>query len=86
MITNKLISIRVDENVLAKIDEMAKTQNYLTRSFIINRVLEAAITCSTPGSLSKIVNTFCPYDKGYVLKFDYDKEVAKDRRDRLRIE
>lgn len=77
---NKVLkSIRFNPEVLNKIDELVKGHNYYTRSSIINNLLSAVLTCSTGGTIWKLISEFYPYDKGYVVKFEQDIEVLKER-------
>lgn len=77
---NKVLkSIRLDPEVLNKIDEFAKKHEYYTRSSIINNLLSAVLKCSTGGTIWKLISEYSPYEKGYVVKFEQDIEVLKER-------
>lgn len=65
----KLISLRVDTATLAKIDDLAKSRDYYTRSSIINQVLNNVINCATPGTLWRIISTYQPEKQGYTVDF-----------------
>lgn len=75
----KLISIRLDPDLLKKIDEMAAKQSYRKRSNIIQNVLKNVIECATTGTLWKIVDTWFAYEKGYKIEFKVDPEALKQR-------
>lgn len=65
----KLISMRVENELLKKIDEYCAARIYLTRSSFINRVLNAVVTCSDQDTLQNILETFDPYSAGYHVRF-----------------
>lgn len=65
----KLISIRVENELLKKIDEYCAARWYLSRSSFINHVLNAIVTCSDEDTLQNIVETFDPYSAGYHVRF-----------------
>lgn len=77
---NKVLkSIRLDPDVLKKVDELAEKHRYYTRSSIINKLLSVVLKCSTDGTIWKLFSEFYPYEKGYVVKFEKDAEVLKER-------
>lgn len=77
---NKVLkSIRLDPDVLQKVDELAAKHSYWTRSSIINNLLSVVLKCSTDGTLWNILSKFYPYEKGFVIKFEKDDEILKER-------
>lgn len=79
MENKKLTSIRLDPDVIEKVDELAKKHEYYTRSSIINNLLSAVLKCAAGGTLWKMLSEFYPYEKGYVCKFEKDVEAMKER-------
>ena len=75
----KLISVRIEPDTLRKVDELAKRHDYYTRSSILNLLLKAVLTCSTGGTLWRMISEYYPYEKGYVCKFEKDKSVLEER-------
>lgn len=65
----KLISMRVKNELLKKIDEYCAARPYLSRSSFINRVLNAVVTCSDEETLQNIVETYDPYSAGFYIRF-----------------
>ena len=61
---NKLISVRIDNYNLARIEELIAGSPYLTRSRIINVILSAVLQCSAPGDVWKILNAYDPLSDG----------------------
>lgn len=75
----KLISVRLEPEILKKIDELAAKQSYRKRSFIIQNILKNVIECADSGSIQKIIDTLWAYDKGYKVEFKVDREALKNR-------
>ena len=65
---SKLVSIRVDEMALAKIDERASKHGYLTRSKVINNFINACLYCGAGDGTEIIANCFDPYDEKLVMQ------------------
>jgi len=75
----KLISVRLEPEILKKIDELAAKQSYRTRSNIIQAILKNVIECADSGALWRIIDTLYAYDKGYKVEFKVDRETLKNR-------
>lgn len=67
MSKTKLISIRIDEQTLVEIDELAKSQRYVNRSFVINHLLKAVLQCTMSGQLWKLVHCYDPFSEGITI-------------------
>lgn len=67
MSRTKLISLRIDEQTLVKIDEIAKDQKYVNRSFVINHLLKAVLQCTIGGQLWKLVHCYDPFSDGITI-------------------
>lgn len=70
MENKKLISIRLDPDVVAKIDNMAKFNRYRTRSSIINQLLSVVLQCSTGETITKMLEEYRPVERGFSCKFE----------------
>ena len=66
----KLISLRVDINLLKKVDEIASTREYLTRSSLIEKCICAVLKCTNMGSYWKIIDSYDPYAEGLSIKVE----------------
>lgn len=77
----KLISVRLEPEILKKIDELAAKQGYRTRSSIIQAILKNVIECADSGTLWRIIDTLYAYEKGYKVEFKVDREALKKRRE-----
>lgn len=75
----KLISVRVEPEILRKLDELAKKHSYYTRSSLMNLLLGNLLKCASGGTLWKMISEYYPYEKGYVVKFEKDKDVLAER-------
>lgn len=71
----KLISFRIDLDVLRAIDDYCISLKCLNRSQFINAALKAVATCSTHETLLQIVEIYDPYSAGYTLRMQ--KEAKK---------
>lgn len=61
---NKLISVRIDNYNLARIEDLVKGAPYLNRSRIINVILSAVLQCCGPAEVWKILNAYDPLSDG----------------------
>lgn len=69
----KLISVRIDPDTLAKIDEMTKRHYYWKRNTIINRILTNVMQCFDEKALFDIVKYYPKYDKVETAEFKLAK-------------
>lgn len=67
MAQNTLISVRIENELLNKIDELREGKPYLKRSRVINCLLNAMLKCSIRGQVNKVLDTYDPYDAGVVI-------------------
>lgn len=67
MSRTKLISLRIDEQTLVEIDELAESQKYINRSFVINHLLKAVLQCTMGGQLWKLVHCYDPFSEGITI-------------------
>lgn len=65
---NKLICIRMPEGILERIDQVAKTERYLNRSWVINKLLKALFECDVEGGLWRIIHSYDPYSDGLEIR------------------
>lgn len=67
----KLISVRVNEDVLAHLDTMCKTGSYYNRSYWINEMLQFCVSLDEQG-LGKLFREFYRYRGDEISINDYD--------------
>lgn len=67
--TTKLTSIRLDEEVLQKIEEFVKVHRYWNRSGVINSILESVLSNFDSGEVYDMVRT--PLYRGYEVECNY---------------
>ena len=65
----KIVAFRIDTETLAKIDKLCSGKTYRNRSMIINQCLNAVLTCASPLTQMRIIDTYDPYSSGYFLTF-----------------
>lgn len=63
----KLVTLRIDENLLTKIDKLAASQKYLTRTRVIVALLTAMADCARQGDLWRVLNSYSPYMDGIII-------------------
>lgn len=76
-----LISIRIEPEVMRELKKYIGKERYMTRSFVINRILNAVLNCAEPGTIYQIINTYFPREKGFVIRFEVEKGKIKERLD-----
>lgn len=79
MAKSQLISVRIEPEVMRRLEEYVGKQRYMTRSFVINRILNAVLNCAEPGTIYNMINTFHPREKGFVTRFEVEKGKIKER-------
>lgn len=64
---------------MIRLEEYVRKQRYMTRSFVINRILDAVLSCGEPGTIYNMINTYFPREKGFVTRFEVEKGKIKER-------
>lgn len=78
MAQTKLISIRLDEKIVAYIDAVAAKQTYLDRSKVISRLLSAMVQCCEYKNLMEVLNCYDPYSDGISIEVKQkDTKISK---------
>ena len=67
MSRTKLVSLRIDKETLNDIDEIAKSQRYFNRSFLINHLLKAVLNCTIDKQFWKLINCYDPVSEGFYI-------------------
>lgn len=71
----KLVSVRMDEQLLAKIDEIAKRHTYWKRSAVICNLLEAVVTKFTDGDVYNMLRHHYYRRNKVVAKFELTDDL-----------
>lgn len=79
MEAKKLISVRLDQETLDKIDLFLQHQPYYTRSSVIAGLLYAVMKCADEKTLFDMMTTSFIFEKGYTVRFEVDKDVMVSR-------
>lgn len=69
----KLVSMRLPENLLSKIDEFAAKRKYLTRTQVVTNLLLNVWECSDELTLHRLIETWDAYSSGYTVHFTTNK-------------
>lgn len=64
----KLICVRMPENILERIDKVAKSERYVNRSRVIIKLLKALFECDVEGGLWKLIHSYDPYSDGLEIR------------------
>ncbi len=75
----ELISVRLDPEALRAIEQLAVHHPYWKRNAIINQLLSTLVRCAGDQTIWNMLSVTFPYDKGYVVKFEQDAEVLRQR-------
>lgn len=65
----KLISVRLEPELLSKIDDKAKRGSYRTRSSVIANILKNVFDCAEDGTISKLCDTYYAKEKNFKVTF-----------------
>lgn len=76
-----LISVRLEPEVMQRLEEQVRKERYLKRSFVINRILNAVLSCADARTICQILITGYPREKGFVIRFEVEKGKIKERLD-----
>ena len=81
MLKSQLISVRIEPEVMQRLEERVRKQDGVSRSFVINRILNAVLSCADARTICDILITGYPREKGYVIRFEVEKGKIKERLD-----
>lgn len=76
-----LISVRIEPEVMRRLEEQVRKERYLKRSFVINRILNVVLSCADEGTIRKMLITGHAREKGFVIRFEVEKGKIKERLD-----
>ena len=65
----KLISVRLDQETLEKIDKVANNYKRGRRSQVINAILKNILECSTEYTLDLFIREYDAFSSGYTVQF-----------------
>lgn len=69
----KLVSMRLPEEIINKIDEYAAQRKYMSRTQVVSNILRNVFECSDKLTLHKIIETWDAYSSGYTIHFTSNK-------------
>ena len=65
----KLICIRIDDDLMSKIDYFACTNRRYNRTFVITQLLDVLLSCTEPLNISRMLGSYDAYSQGYKITF-----------------
>lgn len=68
MTNRKLISVRVEQELLNKIDQLCEGDDTINRSHVINNLLCAMLKCYVGNKIWKIASCYDPFTEGFIIK------------------
>lgn len=74
-----LISVRIEPEVMQRLEEHVRNRKVVNRSFVINRILNAVLSCADARTICQILITGYPREKGFVIRFEVEKGKIKER-------
>ena len=74
MAMTKLICVRLDRDLITLIDNVASRDRGTTRSFVMAKLLQTVLTCSSVGTIDKMLSTWSSFDAGYTVHFEKDNK------------
>lgn len=69
----KLVSMRLPEEIINKIDDYAAKRKYMTRTQVVSNILLNVLECSDELTLHKMIETWDAYSSGYTVHFTSNK-------------
>lgn len=75
----ELLSVRLDAETKRAIEQLTVHHPYWKRNAIINQLLTTLIRCAGNQAIWDMLSVTFAYEKGYVVKFEPDAEVLRQR-------
>lgn len=66
---------------MLRLEEHVRKQAGVNRSFVINRILNAVLSCADASTIHQMLITAYPREKGFVIRFEVEKGKIKERLD-----
>lgn len=75
----ELLSVRIDTETKRAIEQLTVHHPYWKRNAIINQLLTTLIRCADNKAIWNMLSVTFAYEKGYVVKFEPDAEILRQR-------
>lgn len=75
MARNTMISVRMPEDLVFKITELAEKHSYLNRSSVICNILKNVCECATPGDVGRLASIYDCYGDGYSIQMTRKEKI-----------
>lgn len=63
----KMVSLRMSRGTAELVERYIASRPYLSKSNVIEKCVSAMLRCATEQTRDKILNSYDPYDDGYIL-------------------
>lgn len=81
---SKCISFRIWNNNLEMLNYLVEVYgNELSRSFVINKILNTLLSCTPADQIMEILTTMFPSEKCYRIYFKRDEDLLRKKREAL---
>lgn len=81
---SKCISFRIWNNNLEMLNYFIEVSGTgLSRSFVINKILNTLLSCTTTDQIHEILTTMFPSEKCYRISFKRDEDLLRKKREEL---
>ena len=81
---SKSISLRIWEDNLLMLNYLVELYaSGLSRSFVINKILNTILTCTPAHQIQDMLNTMFPSDKCFRIDFKRDEDLLRKKREEL---
>lgn len=69
----RLISVRVDDELVKRVDEIAAKFTYATRSSVINNCIKAVLLCASEDDAQKVAGCYDPFGEMLVVQASFPR-------------
>lgn len=81
---SKLVSFRIWNNNLEMLNYLVEVYGIqLSRSFVINKILNTLLSCTPADQIMEILTTMFPDEKCYRIYFKRDEDLLRKKREAL---
>lgn len=75
MARSTMISVRMPEDLVSKITELAEKHSYLNRSSVICNILKNVCECAAPGDVKRLASVYDCYSDGYTIQMTRKEKI-----------
>ena len=75
MARNTMISVRMPEDLVSKITELAERHSYLNRSLVICNILKNVTECAANADLELLASYYDAFSEGYSIQMTRKERI-----------